>query len=112
VNQILRQGQPLPNVVTYKDRVGIFSLARCSARFWGQAETAKSERLLLLRAFKVLAHETGRMLSMRHCTAYKCLMNGSNSLSELDREPALFERAGLKDSVIWADRRLAQWGTR
>lgn len=124
---------------SYRDRVGIFSLARYSARFWGQAETAKSERRLLLRAFKVLAHEAGHMLSMLHCTAYKCLMNGSNSLAELDREPewlcpvclkklqwnvgldvrahyqqqrALFERAGLKDSAAWADRRLAQLGIR
>ena len=72
------------------------------------------------------------MLSMFHCTAYKCLMNGSNSLSELDREPewlcpvclkklqwnvgldvrahyqqqrALFESAGFRESMVWADRR-------
>jgi archaemetzincin len=123
---------------TYKARVGIFSLARYSAHFWGRPETPKSERLLLLRAFKVLTHEATHMLSVAHCTAYQCLMNGSNSLDELDREPewlcpvclkklqwnlgldvlahyqqlrARFERAGLASSVGWASRRLAQLGT-
>lgn len=27
------------------------------------------------------------MFGLRHCTAYKCGMNGSNTLEELDRNP-------------------------
>lgn len=122
---------------SYRGRVGVFSLARYSAHFWGNPETPDSERLILLRAFKVLVHETGHMLSLAHCTRHECVMNGSNSLAELDSEPEwlcpvclqklhwnlsldvrthytrlreLFQRAGLTSSVGWADKRLAQLG--
>jgi archaemetzincin len=33
------------------------------------------------------AHEVGHVLTLRHCTAFACLMNGSNHLDELDRQP-------------------------
>ena len=35
-------------------------------------------------------HETGHMLGIRHCTAYECGMNGSNSLAESDGRPVAF----------------------
>ena len=35
----------------------------------------------------VIAHETGHMFSMRHCTKYECLMSGTNHLNETDRRP-------------------------
>jgi archaemetzincin len=124
---------------SYRGRVGVFSLARYSAHFWRNPETLESERLLLLRAFKVLVHETGHMLSLAHCTRHECVMNGSNSLAELDSEPEWlcpvclhklqwnlgldirahytqlrdhFQRAGLMPSVAWANRRLGQLGVK
>ncbi|MFP4014709.1 MAG: hypothetical protein ACLFVQ_11530, partial [Chitinispirillaceae bacterium] len=36
---------------------------------------------------KILAHETGHMFSMAHCTSYLCCMNGSNNLDEMDASP-------------------------
>jgi archaemetzincin len=72
---------------TLEKRVGVYSLARYQARFWGQKETPESRRLASLRSFKVLAHETGHMFSLPHCRRYECLMNGSNSLEEMDRAP-------------------------
>lgn len=66
-------------------RVGIYSFAR----YGGSAgkKPAAPSTLALRRAAKVLAHETGHMLGMQHCTYYSCLMNGSNHLGELDGAP-------------------------
>ena len=32
-------------------------------------------------------HETGHILTMKHCTAFSCLMNGSNHQQERDGRP-------------------------
>jgi archaemetzincin len=42
---------------------------------------------LLRRAIQLLAHETGHIFGIEHCTAFECVMNGSNSLAESDRQP-------------------------
>ena len=34
-----------------------------------------------------MTHELGHMFGLAHCTAYRCLMNGSNSLPETDAAP-------------------------
>jgi archaemetzincin len=34
-----------------------------------------------------MTHELGHMFGIAHCTAYRCLMNGSNSLKETDAAP-------------------------
>ena len=39
----------------------------------------------LQRLLKVSTHEVAHILGFRHCPAYDCNMNGSNSLDELDR---------------------------
>ena len=70
---------------TLAKRVGVYSLARYEAKFWGEPETQASRQLATLRSFKVLAHEAGHMFSLVHCRRYECLMNGSNSLEEMDR---------------------------
>jgi archaemetzincin len=65
------------------DRVGVWSLAR-----FGNLEGSQSEsRRVRMRTFKVALHETGHMLGIAHCTAYECLMNGSNHLAEADSRP-------------------------
>jgi archaemetzincin len=123
---------------TLEQRVGIYSLARFFPRFDGEAETAEGTHLGMRRSFAVLAHEAGHMFSMEHCTANECVMNGSNSRDELDRQRemlcpeclrklqraigfdplarekqllALFRREGFPDLAHWSERRIAQLET-
>jgi archaemetzincin len=70
-----------------RDRVGVYSFARYTPQFSGQAGTAASRRLMLRRSCKVLAHETAHMFGIEHCIWYRCLMNGSNHLPESDARP-------------------------
>lgn len=66
-----------------RDRVGVLSIYRN-----GQpAKSAEAFRLCLRRTLKTAAHETGHMLTMHHCTAFRCLMNGSNYQAEADSQP-------------------------
>jgi len=69
------------------DRVGVYSFIRYDPRFYGQALSAESRRLMLRRSSKVLAHEAGHMFGLEHCIWYHCLMNGSNHLAESDARP-------------------------
>jgi archaemetzincin len=64
-------------------RVGVWSIYRNGHP--GKSEDAY--RLGLRRALAVAAHETGHVLTLRHCTAYRCLMNACNSQQERDRQP-------------------------
>jgi archaemetzincin len=57
-------------------------------RFGDPAASPEAFRLCLLRTIKTASHEVGHMLSLPHCIAYECVMNGSNHLQELDRLPA------------------------
>lgn len=69
-----------------RERVGVWSIHR-------KGDPSLSEddfRQCLLRTIKTAVHETGHMFSIRHCTAYECLMCGSNSLAESDRRPIAF----------------------
>jgi archaemetzincin len=58
-------------------RAGVYSLHR-----YGGEPT-----MLLLRSLKLSAHELGHMFGVQHCVFYRCVMNGCNSLSEMDRSP-------------------------
>jgi archaemetzincin len=69
------------------ERTGVFSFARYDPAFFGGARDASTSRIVLERAAKVLAHETGHMFGIRHCIFYRCLMNGSNHLDEADSRP-------------------------
>jgi archaemetzincin len=70
-----------------RERVGVYSFARYDPAFYGAPRASGYEALLLRRSFKVLAHETGHMFGLAHCTYFNCLMNGSNHLAEADRRP-------------------------
>jgi archaemetzincin len=70
-----------------RERVGVYSFARYDPAFYGEPRSAGYETLLLRRSCKVLAHETGHMFGLAHCTFFNCLMNGSNHLAESDRRP-------------------------
>ena len=67
-------------------RVGVYSFARFLPRFSGDARPNPTK--LLRRGLAVLSHEAGHMFGITHCVRYECLMNGSNSLDELDRQRA------------------------
>jgi len=74
-------------MATFRARVGVYSLARLYPSFDGQPWTPAAGRLGLLRALKLLTHETGHMFGIHHCRTFHCIMNGSNSLDESDRAP-------------------------
>jgi archaemetzincin len=61
-----------------RERAAIYSLFRYDT---------KDERLLLRRAVKVAVHELGHVLTLKHCVFYRCIMNGSNSVAEMDGQP-------------------------
>lgn len=63
-----------------KKRVGVWSLFR-------NGDPATEFQLCLKRTLRTATHETGHMLSIRHCIAYQCNMCGSNNRQESDRHP-------------------------
>jgi archaemetzincin len=70
-----------------RERAGVYSFARYDPAFYGEPRGPNYEALLLRRSCKVLAHETGHMFGLAHCTFFNCLMNGSNHLAESDCRP-------------------------
>lgn len=62
-----------------ENRVGVWSLYRL--------DDEADFKTFLKRTLKVAVHETGHMFSIVHCTKYKCVMNGSNSIVESDKRP-------------------------
>ena len=69
-----------------KERVGVWSLYRYGTTKGSKAEYNQFRR----RMYKVALHETGHMFGIHHCTAYECMMNGSNHLAEMDGRPMWF----------------------
>jgi archaemetzincin len=64
-----------------KLRVGVLSTARLGA----EGDPAVSRR----RAMTLALHEAGHLLSLPHCTFYRCLMNGALTVEEADARPAV-----------------------
>jgi len=64
-------------------RVGVWSIYRNG----DPAASPAAFKLALLRTLRIAVHETGHMLSLEHCTAYRCVQGGVNSLEEDDRAP-------------------------
>ncbi len=64
-----------------KLRVGVLSTARLGA----EGKPALHRRRLLTLAL----HEAGHLVSLPHCTFYRCLMNGALTLAEADARPAV-----------------------
>ncbi len=67
-----------------KDRVGVSSLARLK-KYYGDNQL--NFNLSFKRISKTSSHEIGHMLGIKHCTEFKCIMNGSNHLAESDSKP-------------------------
>jgi len=68
------------------ERVGIWSIHRNG----DPAESDEAYRLCLRRTLKTAGHETGHILTMQHCIAFHCGMNGSNNRVESDAQPLAF----------------------
>jgi archaemetzincin len=66
-----------------RKRVGVWSIYRNG----DPTECEGAFRLCLRRTLMTATHETGHMLTLKHCTAFTCLMNGSNHQEERDRRP-------------------------
>jgi archaemetzincin len=79
------------------DRVGVWSIYR----FGDPDKSAEDYKLCLRRTLATAVHETGHMLGIKHCTAYECGMNGSNSLTESDSRPLEF-CPECQEKIWWA----------
>ena len=66
-----------------RERTGVWSLYRNGDPGRGDA----AFHLALRRTLATASHELGHILTMHHCTAFRCLMNGSNHQEERDRRP-------------------------
>lgn len=65
------------------NRVGVWSMRRL-----GDPEAyPDTEDKAFMRNLKVASHETGHILSLKHCIYYDCLMNGSAHILENDSKP-------------------------
>jgi archaemetzincin len=80
-------------------RVGVWSMYRNGDLTAGPA----AFRLGLKRTLQTAVHETGHMFSIEHCTAYRCVQGGVNSLDEGDRAP-LWLCPECMAKVVWATR--------
>lgn len=70
-------------IASYQERIGVSSIYR----YQGTGLTNDNFTIFLKRLIGTASHEIGHMFSIHHCVAAKCVMNGSNSLSESDRQP-------------------------
>lgn len=122
-----------------RDRVGVYSLFRYFPGYFGGEKTGDWKTVVLRRSCKVMAHEIGHMFSLLHCIYYRCCMNGSNSLEEMDKRPihlcpiclqklqwnlgfdlrkryeklkGFYEKCGMMEESLWVDRRLRRAGGR
>ena len=69
-----------------RDGLGLWSIYRNG----NPDESQEAYQLCLKRTIKTAIHEAGHLFSIKHCLAYKCVMNGSNSREESDSRNLYF----------------------
>jgi archaemetzincin len=69
-----------------RERTGVWSINRNG----NPADSDDAFRLCLRRTLKTAGHETGHILTIQHCIAFHCGMNGSNHRDESDSQPLTF----------------------
>jgi len=79
-----------------RDRTGVWSIYRTG----DPDESEDALRQCLRRTLHTASHETGHILTIQHCTAFACNMNGVNSLPEADRRPLHLCPVCLR-KVLW-----------
>jgi archaemetzincin len=79
-----------------RERTGVWSIHRNG----DPAKGKKEYQLCLRRTLHTASHETGHILTIQHCTAFDCNMNGVNSQDEGDRKPLTLCPACLR-KVCW-----------
>ncbi len=70
-------------LASYHERIGVCSIKRLP----GRNVDSLDDNICLSRLIKIASHEIGHMFSLHHCINAMCVMNGSNSLPETDRQP-------------------------
>lgn len=63
---------------SFRNRTSVWSLARLG----DPAASPEAAKECLRLVMGIASHEAGHMFSIRHCTAWRCNMNGANSLRE------------------------------
>lgn len=63
-----------------RQRTGVWS-------FYRNGDPGEDFTLCLRRTLGTASHELGHVLTMHHCTAFRCLMNGCNHQEERDARP-------------------------
>lgn len=71
-------------LASYRDKVGVSSIYRLQD---GKL-TTDNFNLCLSRLLKISSHEIGHMFGLHHCIVADCVMNGTNSMSETDKNSA------------------------
>jgi archaemetzincin len=74
-------------LASVEHRTGVYSLCRYYSQHHAGRSTTQEKVQTLRRACLVLNHETGHMFGLWHCVLYKCAMNGSNSIADVDNTP-------------------------
>ncbi|KRD58587.1 Zn-dependent protease [Flavobacterium sp. Root935] len=69
-------------LASYRDKVGVSSIYRLQD---GEL-TSENFNVCLSRLIKISSHEIGHMFGLHHCINADCVMNGSNSMSETDKQ--------------------------
>jgi archaemetzincin len=63
-----------------RQRTGVWSIYR-------NGDPSQDFKLCLRRTLGTASHELGHVLTIHHCTAFRCLTNGSNHQEERDARP-------------------------
>jgi len=71
-------------LASYRDKVRVSSIYRLQD---GKL-TQENFNLCLSRLLKISSHEIGHMFGLHHCIFADCVMNGTNSMSETDKNSA------------------------
>lgn len=71
----------------FREQVAVHSFARYRPSSEADLTADERERRFLRRVLKVSTHELGHVFGIRHCTHFRCNMNGANNLAEGDASP-------------------------
>lgn len=77
-------------VASLDKRVGVYSLYRYYPESVGMPRSEGDDVKALRRACKVLNHEASHAFGLTHCVLYRCSMNYSRTLSDVDDTPIHF----------------------